>query len=117
MKTHTWITGAALAGALLIGGGAALTATAMNEPVPTPTPTVTPTVTPTPTPTPTPEPIVEPAPEPVVEPPAPVLCPEGTIAGQVDEVGNESYCQALNDEGQQCVEYNDANECTAWYKP
>lgn len=100
MKTQTWITGAALAGALLIGGGAALTATAMNEPAPTPTPTVTPTVTPTPTPTPEPEPepVVEPAPAPAEAPapapapePEPVLCPPGTQANSSDGF-NDTSC-------------------------
>lgn len=50
-------------------------------------------------------------------PPAPVKCPAGTTPGAVDAAGNESACQDLNNNGQQCVAYNDANECTQWYKP
>lgn len=56
---------------------------------------------------------VEPAPAPVT----PTLCPEGTTAGAVDNAGNESNCQNLGPSGQPCVEYNDANQCVAWYKP
>lgn len=76
--------------------------------------------TPTPTPTPTVEPpvVVEPPPAPEPEPaPEPVRCPDGTVAGAVDAYGNESACQPLNDSGEQCVAYDDANNCTQWYKP
>lgn len=48
------------------------------------------------------------------EPVQHIFCPSGTIAGAVDDNGNESNCQPLNDQGQQCVEYSDANECVAW---
>jgi hypothetical protein len=48
----------------------------------------------------------------------PTQCPAGTIAGAVDGNGNESNCQATGGaDGTPCVAYNDANECTAWYKP
>lgn len=47
----------------------------------------------------------------------PALCPPGTAAGAVDAAGNESACYELNDEGQGCVAYDDANNCTQWYKP
>lgn len=72
-----------------------------------------------PTPTPDPVPVVEVAPAPEPEPVAPSItyCPSGTVAGAVDEAGNESNCYTLNDEGQQCVAYDDANNCTQWYKP
>jgi PKD repeat protein len=56
----------------------------------------------------------EPPPPP---PPTPTKCPAGTTPGAVDAEGNESACQDLNNAGQQCVAYNDANECTQWYKP
>lgn len=46
----------------------------------------------------------------------PVQCPGGTIAGAVDDYGNESNCQPTSN-GQPCVEYNEANQCVAWYKP
>lgn len=58
------------------------------------------------------EPQEDPAPEP--EPYVPTLCPEGTRANAVDELGNESNCEPLGPTGEQCVAYNDANECTAW---
>jgi len=62
-------------------------------------------------------PIVEEAAPPAPEPaPAPNRCPSGTKAGAVDAAGNESNCQATSN-GQPCVEYNAANQCTAWYKP
>lgn len=77
-----------------------------------------PTLTPTPSPTPVvPAPVVEqPAPPPA---PEPVKCPAGTVANAVDDYGNESNCQALGgDTGtQQCVGYDDAGNCTVWYKP
>ena len=73
--------------------------------------------------------VVEPIPEVTVAPiveeaapaepapaPAPNRCPSGTKAGAVDAAGNESNCQATSN-GQPCVEYNDSNQCTAWYKP
>lgn len=44
-------------------------------------------------------------------------CPAGTKANAVDENGIESNCEPLNSEGQQCVAYDDNNNCTAWYKP
>lgn len=56
---------------------------------------------------------------PVSSPPVPVgpvKCPAGTKAGQVDGAGNETNCQTTHN-GQPCVEYNDANQCVAWYKP
>jgi PPE-repeat protein len=63
-------------------------------------------------------PAVEPAPAPAPPPPAPLSkCPAGTVAGAVDGAGNESNCSATNNEGQQCVAYDDANNCTAYYKP
>ena len=82
-------------------------------------PTPVETVKPTPIETPTQAPASEPAP--VVQSPAPPpvdpsKCPAGTTAGQVDAAGNESNCQPTNN-GQPCVAYNDANECTQWYKP
>lgn len=52
-----------------------------------------------------------------VSPSGPTLCPEGTVAGAVDEAGNESACYETNDDGQQCVAYDDANNCTQYYKP
>jgi len=63
-----------------------------------------------------PAPVVEEAPV-APEPSGPTLCPEGTVAGAVDDAGNESYCQPLNDQGQECNQWNDANECVGWYKP
>lgn len=63
--------------------------------------------------------VVEEAPveeEPVYES-GPILCPPGTVAGAVDADGNESACQATNDQGQECVAYDDANNCTQWYQP
>lgn len=44
----------------------------------------------------------------------PVKCPAGTHAMAVDDQGNESNCDPLNDQGQQCVAYDDNNQCTAW---
>lgn len=46
----------------------------------------------------------------------PTLCPDGTTAQAVDDYGNESNCVELGGGGEQCVAYNDANECTAWLK-
>lgn len=57
-----------------------------------------------------------PAPENFYGNSGPVQCPAGTAPNAVDEYGNESNCQATNG-GQPCVEYNDANECVAWYQP
>lgn len=87
-------------------------ATVDLEPEVTPEPTEEP-VAPAPAPAPEPAPVVE---APAPPPPAPTKCPSGTIAGQVDGAGNESNCQATNN-GQPCVEYNDSNQCVAWYKP
>lgn len=127
---NRWLIGGVAGGAalLLAGGAVALTVSAQpNDPpavtaITTPTPRVT--HPPEPTPTATPEPAVEavvvaPAVPVEVTPPepvGPVLCPEGTWANSVDEFGNESNCQALNDEGQRCVGYDDANNCTMWYR-
>lgn len=117
------ITVAAVA-VLGLGGVWAANATGIFErPAPEPTavvqnePTATPTATVTPTPTPTP--VVQPPVEAPAEPAAPeiVLCPEGTVAGAVDELGNESACYETNEEGQQCIAYDDANNCTQYYKP
>lgn len=115
---RTWI--AALAGAALVTGSGVGVAVA-NAPAVEPPQTgqrafTVQDVKPTPEPTPI-EVVVE-APAPVVEAPAPApgRCPVGTTAGQVDEAGNETNCQATNN-GQPCVEYNDANQCVAWYKP
>lgn len=63
------------------------------EIVPTPTPTVEPVVE-----APPPAPVVE---EPVAPPFQPTLCPPGTVAGAVDENGNESNC------GPNCAAYID----------
>lgn len=72
----------------------------------------------------TPEPVAPvPAPEPapVVEAPAPppppiVKCPAGTRANAVDGAGNESNCMPLTPQGEQCVAYDDNNNCTAWMR-
>lgn len=113
------------AAVLALGGVWAANASgAFERPAPEPTAVIqeevapTPTVTPTPTPEPAVEPIVE-AP-PVEEAPVdagPTVCPEGTVAGAVDAAGNESACYETNDEGQQCVAYDENNNCTAYYKP
>ena len=44
----------------------------------------------------------------------PVKCPAGTHAMAVDDQGNESNCDPLNSQGQQCVAYDANNQCTAW---
>lgn len=60
---------------------------------------------------------VEPAPY------VPTLCPGGTTAGAVDDMGNESSCYPLNDQQEVCGAYEDfdgdgvATDCTNWYKP
>jgi hypothetical protein len=109
--------------ALLLLAGCATPSAGTTEPVQIRQIADAPPALKTPTPTPSAEAVIEVAPEPVIEQtapepaPDPVLCPEGTIAGAVDDYGNESSCYELSDDGEQCVEYNDANECTAWYRP
>lgn len=120
--------GAITGSVLLVGGlgfgSVALAQTFTPEPQPTPaeevveeTPTPTPTPTETHTPTPEPEPVVEQPPAPAPPPADPTKCPSGTTPGAVDDAGNESNCQPLNNQGQECVEYNDANQCVTWYRP
>ena len=60
-----------------------------------------------------------PAPENYYGNPGPVQCGSGYVAGAVDEYGNESNCQPLGGPSgnQQCVAYDDNNNCTQWYKP
>jgi len=96
----------------------------IGEPEETATPTPTPTVEPTeeaPAPvTPAPEPapvVVEPPAAPEPEPPfEPVRCPEGTVPGAVDDLGNESNC------GVPCNRWEDldgdgvAETCTASFR-
>lgn len=82
------------------------------EPTPVPTFTTAPTTPPVA--------VVEaPAPAPVIEeaPTGPTLCAEGWFPNSVDADGNESNCAEGNDEGQQCVAYDENNNCTAYYKP
>jgi PKD repeat protein len=81
------------------GGTYSLTLTVVDDAQATGTATVSVTVT---------------APPP---PPQIVKCPAGTKANAVDAAGNESNCQPLNGQGQQCVAYDDQNNCTQWYKP
>jgi len=127
----TWkIASLVAAGVLVVGGGAfGVAALASNGQapvvVPTPAATVQAEVVEIPTPTPTHTAgsdsvavVVEEAPQ-EIAPPAPagpVLCPEGTWANAVDEFGNESNCQSMNDDGQMCVGYDDAGNCTLWYR-
>jgi len=131
MKKSTIGTIASVGAVLLIGAGTlvginaaqggftpepSLTPASIVEESTTPTPTPTPTVTPTPEPA----PVVEAPPAPPEPEPAPVeptYCPEGTVAGAVDEYGNESACYETDDGGQPCVEYDANNNCTAYYKP
>ncbi len=119
-KTLVIAATSAIAGLALIGGTAyGITA---NTPAPTPEPTKVSSViekvgdeTPSSVLTPTPTVavvVVEPAPAPV----DPSKCPSGTVAGAVDEAGNESACYETNN-GQQCVAYDDNNNCTQYYKP
>ena len=44
-------------------------------------------------------------------------CPAGSVAGSVDDNGNESNCRGENGNGEVCQAYDDANNCTAWGKP
>jgi len=132
-RVKKWLIGTVVgAGALVIAGGATAAAVVGNTPAPeptvavqtqapvvTPTPTSTPVVTPAPVEVavPVPEPVQEVVPEPEPAPVEPVYCPEGTVAGGVDDYGNEFNCYTLNDGGEVCGGYNDANECILWYKP
>lgn len=120
------IGGIAGGGALVLAAGA--TAFALSGQASAPEPTITPVVqvieTPAPKVTPTPTPVVEVAVPvvPVIEeiappPPAPELCPSGTIAGGVDDAGNEFNCYELNENAEVCGGYDDANNCTLWYRP
>jgi membrane protein involved in colicin uptake len=52
--------------------------------------------------------------EPAPSDDGPTKCPAGTHAMAVDANGNESNCDPLNDQGQQCVAYDANNQCTAW---
>lgn len=58
-----------------------------------------------------------PAPENYYGNPGPIQCGYGYTAGAVDEYGNESNCYANGPGNAQCVAYDDANNCTQWYKP
>jgi hypothetical protein len=67
--------------------------------------------------TPPPPPPPPPAPENYYGNPGPIQCGYGYTAGAVDEYGNESNCYANGPDNAQCVAYDDANNCTQWYKP
>jgi len=47
----------------------------------------------------------------------PVKCAPGYTANAVDADGNESNCQKNGPGNEPCVAYDDANNCTQYYKP